>query len=233
MDDDDRLVAGSLLRYLQPEERDFLIKRGARRSFAENELLLRQGDPTDHVLVLLAGWVRVYSSTADGHEVLLALRGPGDVIGELAALHGWLRTASVRTLENVRVVQLTAADFIASVYERPGIALAMIKQMSMRMREAETARVDSATLDVTRRVALHILRLAQQHGVNEPSGLTLRMPLTQQDIANRVGASRRAVARAIAVLRDRHILTTGRRRIVINQPDVLRLFSRAEPSPPE
>jgi CRP-like cAMP-binding protein len=193
-------------------------------------LLLREGDPTDHVYVLTAGWVRVSTVLADGREVLYALRGPGDVLGELSAVLNGGRTASVRTIEPVKVVQLTGVTFLASLRDRPELAIAVIKELATRLREAEMARVDLATVDVSRRVATYLLRLVADHGVAGPSGIEIDMPLTQQDIANRVGSSLRAVARAIAVLRGRGVVVTARKRIVVARPDVLRSLVRSVPS---
>lgn len=226
MEDRHTFAAGSLFAYLPATERKFLMTLGLRRSFPRDELLLREGDPTDHVFVVISGWVRVYSTASDGQEVLIAIRGPGDVIGDLAALNGWPRTASVRSLEVVTVVQIRSSQFVACLRGRPDFAIGMIKQMSARLREAESIRVDVATMDVTSRVATYLLRLIDQHGIQRPAGLLLRIPLSQQDIANRVGASRRAVARAMAVLRDRQIISTAQRRIVILRPEVLDLFAR-------
>jgi CRP-like cAMP-binding protein len=226
--DDREPVAGSLLAYLDQADRAFLLEFGHRRVFAAGDMLLRQGDPTDYVMVIQSGWVRVYANTANGHEVLIALRGPGDVVGDQAALHGWSRTASVRTLEKVSVTQLRSEQLDNCLRVRPNIAIALLRQMSERLREAETVRMEYVALDVTKRVATYLLRLANQHGVPEHEGLALRMPLTQQDIANHLGASRRTVARALAVLRERRIVTTLRRRIVILQPDVLGVFARSD-----
>src|SRR5439155_23953247 len=92
-----------------------------------------------------------------------------------------------------------------------------------------TTRVDIGTLDVTKRVARYLLWLIEQHGVSEAGGLSLRIPLTQQDIANRGGASRRAVARAMRILRERKIVTTSRQRIPVARPQVLALFGNADP----
>ncbi|HEU5470822.1 MAG TPA: Crp/Fnr family transcriptional regulator [Actinophytocola sp.] len=225
---DDSPVAGSLLAYLEATDRDFLLGLGVRRTFGVGEVLLRQGDPTDHALVLMSGWVRVFSSTANGHEILVALRGPGDVVGDQAALHVGPRVSTVQTLEPVVAMQLTSAQLRDSVRTRPNIAFAVIRQLAERLREAENARVDFAALDVAQRVAVFLLRLARQHGVVERDGLTLRMPLSQQDIANRIGASRRTVARSLAVLRERRVVSTHRRRIVIVQPDVLEALARSE-----
>jgi CRP/FNR family cyclic AMP-dependent transcriptional regulator len=227
MEDHAGWVSGSLLTFLDPDELPILLTGGITRSFPGGDLLLREGDPTNHVFVIVAGWVRVYSTSLDGREVLLGLRGPGDVIGDLAALHGWSRTASVRTLDGVTAVQLLSAQFVHNLQTRPRIALAMLKQMSTRLRESEITRIDFGTFDVTKRVARYILWLIERHGVSEAGGLSLRMPLTQQDIANRVGASRRAVARAMRVLRERRIVATSRQRILVARPDVLALFGNA------
>jgi CRP/FNR family transcriptional regulator, cyclic AMP receptor protein len=227
--DRDEPVAGSLFAYLGQELRDFLVNDGVSRSFAAGEVLLRYGDPTTHVLLLVHGWVRVSVLARDGQQILCGLRGPGDVLGDLAAMHGWPRTATVSALEDVQVVQLTSARFVASLHERPGIAIAMVNQMAGRLREAEAARVDFATLGVDQRVAAYLRRLADQHGVRGRDGVVIGMPLTQQDIANRVGASRRAVARSMALLRERRIVCTSRRRIVLRRPDVLASFARCEP----
>jgi CRP/FNR family cyclic AMP-dependent transcriptional regulator len=223
------LAPGSLVAFLDDTDRRLLLDAGTYRAFRADEVLLRQGDPTDHVLVLLAGWVRVSTSTVDGRDALVAFRGPGDVLGELAALNGWVRTATTRTIQEVRAVQLRSEAFRRLVESRPTVALALIGQLSSRLREAEAARSDLATLDVVRRVAVYLLSLVESHGVRRPEGVTFGVPLTQQDVAERVGASLRAVARAFAVLRKRGIVTRVGRRIVIARPDVLRAFTANPP----
>jgi CRP-like cAMP-binding protein len=229
MNDGVEPVAGSLFDYLDTAAREFVLSSGAPRSFGTGEVLLRHGDPTDHVMVLVTGWVRVSVCTKDGQQVLFGLRGPGDVVGELAALNGWKRTATVHAVEDVRVVRLTRRQFLDCLRDRPDVVLAMAKQMADRLREAETVRVDLATLDVSRRVAGYLQRLADQHGVRGRDGVVIGMPLTQQDIANRVGASRRAVCRSMALLRERRVVATTRRRIVLTRPEGLRSFAHSEP----
>jgi len=227
----DDWVAGSLLSFLAPNDLLFLTDQGIRRWFAEREVLLRHGDPSDHVFVLLSGWVRVSKMSREDQEVLLALRGPGDVLGDLAALYGWTRTATVRAMdEKVLVVQLTREQFVSSLHERPAIAIAMVKQMGTRLREAESVRVDFATLDVTHRVAAYLIWLSEQHGKEEAGTIVLDMPLSQQDIASRVGASLRAVARSMALLRKREVVRTSRRQVVIMRPDALRALHPSMPN---
>lgn len=222
-------VEGSLLSYVSAADRDLLMSTGVRRRFVENELMLHQGDPSDHVFLLMAGWVRVYAITADGQENMIALRGPGDLVGELAAINGWDRIASVQALTPVHVVQLVRTAFVDCVYANPAIAVGLIKQLSARLREVEATLLEVNTLDVSRRVATYLLYLASRHGAPGPDGVALGMPLSQQDIAGRVGASLRGVTRALALLRDRGIIFTNRKQIVIVRPDVLRSFANNTP----
>jgi CRP/FNR family cyclic AMP-dependent transcriptional regulator len=223
-------VAGSLLAFLDAEQVRALLSCGVERAYGPNEVLVREGDPTDHVQVLRAGWVRVSTTVEDGGEILYALRGPGDVIGEMAALLGWPRTASVRTIEPVRVTQFSGAGFARAVRERPEVSLAVIKALAHRLREAEAARVDIATLEVSDRVVGCLFQLARDHGVSADGKVSVELPLTQQDIADHIGASLRAVARAIAVLRDRGVVHTSRKRITVARPAVLAALARSMPS---
>jgi len=230
MNGHDDTADGALLAYLADTDREYLLARGTRRRFRANDVVLMEGDPSDHVHVLVSGWVRVSAIVEDGREVLFGLRGPGEVLGDLAAVTGRPRTASVRAIEPCTVFQLTGAQFIDVLHARPEIAIATIKTVAARLRNAESARVDSAALDVTRRVAVHLLRLADEHGRSVPEGVVIEAALSQTDIAAQVGAARRTVARALRVLRERGIVETGRRRILIRKLRVLQAFARSEPN---
>ncbi|NGY58087.1 Crp/Fnr family transcriptional regulator [Lentzea sp. NEAU-D13] len=215
-------VPGSIFDHLSAGDREVVTDAGVRRAFSADEVLLRQGDPTDHVFVLMSGWVRVSLSTDDGRDLLLAFRGPGDVVGDLAAVHGSDRTASVRALEEVTVAQLLREQFVDLLHTQPAISMAMIKQLAGRLVELSEERALFASLDVTRRVAACLLRLVDLHGILTDNGIRLRIKLSQQDVASQVDASPRSVARAFAVLRDRGIVTSSRARVTIGRPDVLR-----------
>ncbi len=217
--------ACAFLSYLTAADRDHLLGQGIRRTFGPGELMLREDDPSDHVFLLVSGHVRVSRTLADGREVLFALRGPGDIIGELAAVNGWSRMASVRSVVPTSVIQLTSGQFLATVRARPDVALALVRTTSVRLRQAQDAHIGSAVLDVSHRVAVYLVRLTEEHGRPTEEGILLDTPLTQQDIANQVGASRRAVARTMALLRGRGVVMTGRKRIVVAEPQVLRSFA--------
>lgn len=222
-------VAGSLLSYLEPADQEFLLDRALIRKLPAGAALMHEGDPTDHVLVLLSGWVRVYTNARDGQVVLFALRGPGDVIGDIAALHGGRRTGSVYTLQETEFAQFSHDGFLTCLYDRPAVAIALYRQLVIRLREAEAARVSAATMDVPQRVAALLVRLAEAHGSPSPEGVVIGMPLTQQDIADSIGGSRRAVARALKNFRDRGMLLTRRRRFVVSALDMLRRLAGSVP----
>ncbi|MDQ7805658.1 Crp/Fnr family transcriptional regulator [Amycolatopsis sp. A133] len=225
----DDTAEGALLTYLADADREYLLARGTRRRFRANDVVLMEGDPSDHVHVLVAGWVRVSTIVEDGREVLFGLRGPGEVLGDLAAVTGRPRSASVRAIEPCTVFQLTGAEFVDVLHARPAIAIATIKTVAARLRNAESARVDSAAFDVSRRVAVVLVRLAEEHGRTVAEGVVVDA-LSQEDIAAQIGAARRTVARALRVLRERGIVETGRRRFLIREPRVLRAFARSEPN---
>ncbi|WP_410672391.1 Crp/Fnr family transcriptional regulator [Amycolatopsis sp. cmx-4-68] len=226
----DDTAEGALLAYLPDADREYLLARGTRRRFRANDVVLMEGDPSDHVHVLVSGWVRVSAVVEDGREVLFGLRGPGEVLGELAAVTGRPRSASVRAIEPCTVYQLTGAQFVDVLRARPEVAIATIKTVAVRLRHSESARVDSAALDVSRRVAVHLVRLAEEHGTPVPEGVLIDAPLSQADIAAQIGAARRTVARALRVLRERGIVETGRRRILVRRMRVLRAFASSEPN---
>lgn len=229
MDGHDDTADGALLAYLADADRDYLLARGTRRRFRANAVVLMEGDPSDHVHVLVSGWVRVSAILEDGREVLFGLRGPGEVLGDLAAVTGRPRSASVRAIEPCTVFQLTGADFVDVLHARPAIAVATIKTVAARLRSAESARIDAAAFDVSRRVAVVLVRLAEERGQTVPEGVVVDA-LSQEDIAAQIGAARRTVARALRVLRERGIVETGRRRFLIRELRVLRAFARSEPN---
>ncbi|WP_410616720.1 Crp/Fnr family transcriptional regulator [Amycolatopsis sp. lyj-109] len=225
----DDTAEGPLLAYLADADREYLLARGTRRRFRANDVVLMEGDPSDHVHVLVSGWVRVSTIVEDGREVLFGLRGPGEVLGDLAAVTGRPRSASVRAIEPCIVFQLTGAEFVDVLHARPAIAIATIKTVAARLRSAESARVDAAAFDVSRRVAVVLVRLAEERGRTVPEGVIVDA-LSQEDIAAQIGAARRTVARALRVLRERGIVETGRRRFLIRELRVLRAFAHSEPN---
>ncbi|MET8756657.1 Crp/Fnr family transcriptional regulator [Lentzea sp. NPDC004782] len=223
-------VAGSLFAHLREEDREAVLAAGRRREFPADQLLFQQGDPSTHVFVLLSGWVRVSAVAKGGGDLLLAFRGPGDAVGELAAVQDIERVASVRTVEEVTAVQLRREQFVGLLSTRPAVAMGMINQLAARVVGATHLRAAFATLDTTQRVAACLVRLMDQHGVPAENGVVLRIRVSQQDVASQVDASLRSVARAFGVLRARGIVISERARVLIREPGMLRRFAGDQPN---
>ncbi|MBF6044442.1 cyclic nucleotide-binding domain-containing protein [Streptomyces sp. NRRL B-1677] len=211
---------------LEAEDRQALFRSATPLAFSARQVLLREHEPTAHVLILLSGWTKVTSAAANGYEALLALRGPGDIVGEAAVLSGRPRGATVTALGQVETLALDADRFSGLLDERPAISRKLLALTADRMRDSDRRRVQYAALNVQERLALLLLELIRSHGEEAEDGVQLTPGLTQSELAGSVGASREAVARLLKGLRERGIVRTGRRGLVVMRPDVLRRMAR-------
>ena len=208
---------------LSATERKALLAAGRKRHYARQARLFHEGDRSDFVALVLTGRVKIVVSADNGGESVLGVRGPGALIGELAALDSGPRLGSAVALEPVEVRLLSAAEFRGFLAEHPSAALVLVRMLVGRLREADRRRMEFGAYDVGRRVALVLAELSGAAGADHGNGkrAAVVVKLSQQELAAMVGASRESVARALATLRDRGILTTGRRSITILEPTVL------------
>lgn len=214
----------SFLGFLPAADLRDLLALGTERSHTAGSYLLLEGDPSNHVLLLLSGQVKVYREAADGSRLLLAIRGPGDVLGELAALGGaeLSRVASVEALEPTRTRVLSANEFLDYLGQHPQACLALLRNVRSRLSDAERMRVEIVVYDATTRVARCLADLAVRHGIPLGAGGQLVLRISQEELAGWVGASRESVARAMKSLRNRKLVSTGYRQIEIIDLDGLR-----------
>ncbi len=220
---DDRVP---FLSRLEKDDRAALLALGRPLDYGPRCLLLRQDEPSTHVLFVLSGWTKVTTLAANGYEALLALRGPGDIIGESAALSGRPRSATVTTLGPVRAVAVEQDRFTAHLTDAPHVMLRLTELISDRMRSSDQRRLEFAALGVRQRLAILLLELARTHGERIPEGVRLTAGLSQSELAGSVGSSRERVARLLTELRGRGIVDTSRRGLVIICPEQLRRIGR-------
>ncbi|MFD3564950.1 Crp/Fnr family transcriptional regulator [Streptomyces sp. NPDC058686] len=222
---DDRVP---FLARLESADRSVLLALGRELSFAPRIELLHQHEPSSHVLFIVHGWTKVTASAANGYEALLALRGPGDIIGESAALTGRPRSATVTALEPVRAVAVEHERFTDLLGRSPAVSFALLGLTADRTRAADRRRLEFASMSVRERFAVLLLDLARTHGRRTDEGIELDVPLSKQELAGSVGASREMVQRLLKELRERDAVATGRRALLIMRPDILRRIARAE-----
>lgn len=207
---------------------------GVLTRYERGEVLFSQGADPDSVVLLLRGRVKVVAVTENGHESLLALRGPGDVVGEMAAIDGGKRSATVTTLEPVTGVAVPVAVFQAYVHARPAAAAALLGMLADRLRESDRLRAGFGAYGTAVRLARRLLDLADEHGTPMVDGsVALYVGLTQQDLAASIGASRESVGRDLAMFRENAMVSRQRRPIVIADVAALREFTHIDRRKPD
>lgn len=187
--------------------------------------MYHRGEDVASVVVLLEGRVKICTAAADGHEAVLGFRGPGDLIGELGAIDGRARSADVETLEPVTALICPRSAFRALVESNPQICVALLRVVVERLRHADAERSDFGAHDVLGRVARRLCELADRFGDEGTDGIEITLPLTQEELAGWCGASREAVAKALAQMRTLGWIETRRRTVVITDGDTLRTYA--------
>ncbi|MFV0134238.1 Crp/Fnr family transcriptional regulator [Streptomyces sp. HMX87] len=213
---------------LESQDRTALLALGRELRFAPRVTLLHQREPSSHVLFLVQGWTKVTAAAANGYEALLALRGAGDVVGESAALTGRPRSATVTALEPVRAVAVEHERFKDFLGRSPAVSFALLGLTADRTRAADRRRLEFASMNVRQRFAVLLLDLARSHGRRTDDGIELAVPLSKQELAGSVGASREMVQRLLRELREKDAVATGRRTLMILRPDVLRRIAATD-----
>ncbi len=161
------------------------------KPYPAHSVLINEGDEADSLYILLSGRVKVYSTSAEGKEVVITTHGPGEYVGELA-LDGGLRSASVMTLEPTTCSVVSGTNLRDFIAAHPDFASHLIRKLIRRVRHATESVKSLALEDVYARVVRLLTDLSDP---TEEGRLELRERLTQQDIAERVGASREMVSR--------------------------------------
>ena len=207
---------------LGEDERAALERRGTVRRHAAGEVLFHERDASDRVVVVRAGRVKVASVTDDGREVVFAFRGPGDLLGELSAIDGAPRSATVSAVEEVEAVSVAASEFRAFLQDHPRVALLLLEMLSRRLRDADRKRVEFAAYDTVGRVAARLVELAAAHGQPAGAGVRITLPLSQDELAGWTGSSREAVSKGLQMMRSLGWVETGRRRITVLDLEALR-----------
>lgn len=199
-----------------------LVDAGRVVELERDDVLVRQGERTNHVAVILDGRFRVVVATRSGKSVLLAIRGPGDVVGELSAVDGAPRSATVSAVEPARVRTVPASLVRELAEQHPPFMWALLTATVARLRAADL-RFVGAAVEVTRtRVARSLLELAARHGRPVDGGVVLDVPLSQAELASWVGASREGVSGALSELRREELVTTERMAVTIRDLPGLR-----------
>jgi CRP/FNR family cyclic AMP-dependent transcriptional regulator len=193
-----------LFRDLAPEALARLNELLHRATFPPDTNIMTAGQPGEVAYLILAGTLKIQVERADGRDVIVALRGPGEIVGELSLLDNVPRTASVITLEASTLLWIDRASFQDCLRTIPGMSMNLVHILARRLRVSTTQVQLLTTQDIFGRVAHLLLTLAQEYGEPDEHGaLCIPLRLTQSDLASLAGASRARVNQVLAFYRQR------------------------------
>jgi CRP/FNR family cyclic AMP-dependent transcriptional regulator len=209
--------------HLTMSEQSALRAIGAWRSFEPSSVILVKDDASDHVLILWSGYAKVHLRVGGDRDVVLAVRGPGDIVGEMVSISGGRRSAMVTAIGDVMALGISAERFTNFLDRSPHASSVLRRVLVERLREGDRYRFAAGTLSVERRLARLLLEFARRYGTPTGDGGTkVALALTQKDLAAFVGGSQRTIARAMERWREREIVVTGRRWVIVKQTPALR-----------
>lgn len=198
---------------LTEQEMNALTASSVVRSYPKNTVIINENDHADSLYIIESGRVKVYCSDKNGKEFIMSTLGPEDYFGELALLDDDKRSASVRTMEKSNFSIIYKEDFHKVLEQQPNIAKTLIRNLTKQVRKLTRDVKALALQDVYGRVTNVLTNLAEPR--DEDSAI-IPEKLTQQDIADRVGASREMVARILKDLTIGEYITFEGRNIIIN-----------------
>ncbi len=197
-----RLGEVPLFAGLTEKQLSWLRNRLYARAFPAGVDVIIAGAAGEALYVILTGTVKVYVSQPDGTDVIVAILGPGDTVGEQAIVDQVGRSASVITLEDTTVLWMSQSDFQEALNTMPVLARNLLKILSARLRMTTGHMQAMASLDVNHRLVRQIMAFASRYGRENSDGtITIPIRLTQNDLSELVGASRKRVNQAMVTLK--------------------------------
>lgn len=201
---------------LTASERSDLLKHLRLRSVGMGQVIFHEGDEPDGLYGVISGRVVVTVESTEGKELILNTFLPGTIFGEIAFLDGRGRTASAVAREPSRLVVLDRSVFLPFLEERPDAALRVIAFLCERLRRTTQLVQDSTFLQVPPRLAKELAILAHDYAPPEGRAHTVTIPVSQNELAQRLGVSREVVSRQLATWREAGAVEVGRGRLVVH-----------------
>jgi CRP/FNR family transcriptional regulator, cyclic AMP receptor protein len=209
---------------LAPDDLEQVAQVAVPRRFEAGQVVFREGDDSDTCYVLSSGHARALRSHSDGRSITLATFGPGDIFGELAMFDDEKRSATVEAVDEVEAIAILAADMRRLLREHPEISAKLVTAIARRLRAANERLARQSFQTVQSRVAVVLGQLVEQARAEGGGERDVLVRITQADIAQLAGSSRESASRFLAVLERAGIITQGRGRITVHDPDALKRY---------
>jgi len=219
------VLEGPLFSALSPEALEALTASMTESRVERGVTIFREGEPGDRLFVIRSGKIKLGQTSSDGRENLLAVLGPGEMFGELSLFDPGPRTATATVVADAHVYELGHDQIVSWLEQHPGAARHMLHALARRLRRTNEALGDLVFSDVPGRVAKALLDLSRRFGSEIAEGVRVNHDLTQEELAQPVGASRETVNKALADFVSRSWIRLEGRSVVLL--DVERLTYRA------
>ncbi|GAA3230909.1 Crp/Fnr family transcriptional regulator [Actinocorallia longicatena] len=211
----------------EAEQRDFQ-SAGTKVQYEHEAALLLEGGRERDLFILVDGYVKVTAAGQAGADILLAIRGPGDLVGEFSLLDEHPRTASVFAVGAVVAVRIGQSRFHGFVERHPEVYRKITNSVLAKMRSSTHYRVSSRTLDAKARLAQVLFDLAERYGEWKPDGLMIIMPLTQFELGALAAVGESTAERILKDFRDAGLVRTRYRQVLVKDLAALGAISRPE-----
>jgi CRP/FNR family transcriptional regulator, cyclic AMP receptor protein len=205
---------------------------GATANYPPRRRILRQGEDSRYVLLVLSGCVKVVVHSEFGRDVVVELRGGGDFVGEMAMLEGGVRPANVVTCTATRARLIRGTEFAELLARNVDVGLAVAKTISHQLRSAYQRRVELIACPAGRRVVAFLADIERRHGTSVPGGTGRDIPLNQQEIASLAGVALSTVEKTLRTMQADGLVSRHYRRIVVTDPARLRRLGDPSPQNP-
>jgi len=219
------LARAGIFQGVDDRARDALMKQLHWVEFPRAQTVYSEGEPGDRLYIIVSGKVKLGRRSPDGREKLLAVMGPSDMFGALSMFDPGPRTADVTTITAVRALSMDREALRSWIGDRPEITEQLLRVLARRLRRTNDEIADLIFTDVPGRVAKQLLLLGQRFGVQEADALRVTHDLTQEEIAQLVGASRETVNKALSDFAHRGWIRLQGKSVLIREPE--RLARRA------
>lgn len=203
-----------------------LAAKAVHRRYRKGNVIFVQGEQGERCFAIVGGSVKISAYHSDGREAVIAVLGPGDVLGELSLFDQAARSADATAIEDTELLSLDAHAITEAIRAHPDLGLSLLRVLGRRLRHTNETLQDIAFFDVPGRVARRIADLAETHGDKTDDGVLIDLPLSQENLAQMVGATRESVNKALALLKRRGLVSRVGRRYIVS--DIAKLRSRAK-----
>lgn len=206
---------------LEHEDLERIAELAVPRDYEPGQIVFREGDSSDTCYIVRSGRARAVREHPDGRTITLATFGTGDIFGELAMFEDELRSATVEAVQRTSAVAVLGPDMRRLMVEHPQIAIRLLAALGRRLRETNDRLAKQSFQTVQSRVAVVLSELVAQAVQDGAASQEVLLTATQADLAKLAGSSRESASRFLAVLERAGVISQGRGRLVVHDPEAL------------